>query len=76
MRKRDPDLAVFTDTRIKAREHEKVAPRCSSQDLDGYAIRGTDGYYGYPHYWGGEGMWGTDPNPESMLTAASRAISC
>ena len=25
-------------------------------------------YYGYPYYWGGTGLWGSDYNPGAMLT--------
>lgn len=26
------------------------------------------GYYGYPHYWGGAGLWGSSAYPGAMLT--------
>jgi hypothetical protein len=26
------------------------------------------GYYGYPYYWGGSGLWGEDSYPGAMLT--------
>ena len=30
--------------------------------------RGYLGYYGYPYYWGGTGLWGEDGYPGTMLT--------
>jgi hypothetical protein len=60
------------------------------RDLQGYAIRATDGvigevtdlffdvsrqhetehlgYYGYPFYWGGAGLWGMGAYPGSLTT--------
>jgi uncharacterized protein YrrD len=33
------------------------------------------GYYGYPYYWGGEGLWGAGAFPELMLTVTPQAAS-
>jgi hypothetical protein len=33
------------------------------------------GYYGYPHYWGGDGLWGIRAYPGAMLTGVGYAGS-
>lgn len=33
------------------------------------------GYYGYPYYWGGAGLWGESAYPQIMLTKASQAVA-
>ena len=33
------------------------------------------GYYGYPYYWGGSGLWGEGMQPASMMAAYSGIVS-
>ena len=45
---------------------DAVSPETEAQVL---------GYYGYPYYWGYDGVWGSFDNPGALLTAPSDAES-
>jgi PRC-barrel domain protein len=58
------------------REQVENSPRFDPQDL---LSRETEtqvlGYYGYPYYWGYDGVWGSFDNPGALLTAPTSDAS-
>lgn len=52
------------------REQVENSPRFDPQSpLSREAETDVLGYYGYPYYWGDEGVWGSFDNPAALLTA-------
>jgi uncharacterized protein YrrD len=59
-------------TRDQVRNSPEFDPQAAlSRDAETQVL----GYYGYPYYWGADGVWGSFDNPGALLTAPPLAGS-
>lgn len=62
-------VSVTREQVRKSPDVDSHKPVSRQHEAENYA------YYGYPHYWGGAGIWGNGMQPRLMLAAFSGATS-
>jgi hypothetical protein len=73
------DESNWTSKRLPVRLTREQVRECPSIDTDKPVSRQHElqfaGYYGYPNYWGGGGLWGEGSYPAAMLTGVGYGSS-